>query len=78
MSGRVTRRKRRSANSAWHEWAICSPVEPGTCRDLRHEKFLGNLQAWVQLFGPFDDVRRADCGCEFLMLPICSDCGGLA
>lgn len=70
MSGRVTRRKRRAANSDWCEWALASSTPVGACQDRRHEKELANLHARVLLFGPFDDVRVFDCGCEFVLLPI--------
>lgn len=78
MSGRVTRRKRRAANSRWSDWVLLCSTPIGQCTDLRHHKWVANWQARIQMFGPFDDVKRADCGCEFVMVPAstcCEDCG---
>lgn len=71
MSGRVTRRKHRAVNSDWHDWVLLCSTPVGACSDLRHEKWVANWQGRVMLLGPFDDVRRADCGCDFIMAPAC-------
>lgn len=68
MSGRVTRR--RSRNSEWTDWALCSDRPKGSCRDVRHEKEFSQLQVSVMINGPFMDARVLDCGCSFIMLPV--------
>jgi len=71
VSGRVTRRKHRAVNSEWHDWALLCSTPRGWCKDVRHEKWVANWQGNVLIYGPFDDLRRADCGCEFAMAPVC-------
>lgn len=71
MAGRVTRRKRRAANAEWHEWVLMCSTAPGECDDVRHEKWVANWYGRTLIFGPFDGVSMADCGCEFRMIPAC-------
>lgn len=76
MSGRVTRRKNhRRHNSEPNEWIVGVRSVIGGCHDVRHEKEEASIRAWAMLFGPFDDVRILDCGCEAAMFPLCQDCG---
>jgi hypothetical protein len=73
--GKVKRDRRRRVNSDWSSWMLYSTRPEGHCTDLRHEKFVAAQMAWCQMFGPFEDVKRADCGCRFQMVPVCQDCG---
>jgi hypothetical protein len=59
---------------------ISLPADGNPCVDLRHEKEIANLLGQAMQMGPWEGVRRTDCGCSCAFLPaetraICLDCG---
>jgi hypothetical protein len=70
MSGRVTRsvnRHRRSYPEMWPEH-----VDASDCRDVKHEKYVTQARAEVELSGPTGAPGWLPCGCAFIILGLWS------
>lgn len=77
MAKRLTRRQIRRLNSRRSDWCMVVRSTNGLdCTDLRHDKDAAKRLGEFLTLGP-GEPGRLDCGCSYLFLPVCQECGGL-